>query len=284
MRRHLLNILVVFGLLSPALGLAQQTAQEYFQQNCASCHTIGGGRLVGPDLKNVTDKKDRQWLVTFMQNPQKMINSGDAYAQQLQKEARGVVMPTLPTMTPARANSLLDFIEQESGKSQSSFAGSQASNQPLTPADQQKGRQIFLGYAALQNGGPACISCHTVNGEKGLLGGGTLAPNLTNVTARLGGQQGLSAWLSAPATPTMSATFQKTPLTQEEITALVAYFLNQAQQNPPPRTAPFVNYLLFGLGGTVLLLVAFDFFWGHRFRGVRKPLVEKSRKQQHVTG
>ena len=33
-------------------GLAQETA-EYFRTRCTSCHTIGGGRLTGPDLKNV---------------------------------------------------------------------------------------------------------------------------------------------------------------------------------------------------------------------------------------
>ena len=43
---------------------AQDTA-AFFKQNCTSCHTIGGGRLTGPDLKDVTTRKDRAWFVQF---------------------------------------------------------------------------------------------------------------------------------------------------------------------------------------------------------------------------
>src|SRR5581483_10324354 len=46
-----------------------QDAAAFFKQNCASCHTIGGGRLTGPDLKDVTARKDRAWFVQFLQGP-----------------------------------------------------------------------------------------------------------------------------------------------------------------------------------------------------------------------
>jgi len=271
---------IVFLLMMPGLVVSQQTTEQYFRQNCYSCHTIGGGRITGPDLQNVTDRKSRDWLVDFITNPQQVINSGDPYALQLQQEARGVVMPTIQGMTQARAEALLDFIAEESQKEASDFQGTQVSDRPLTQADVRRGRQLFLGETPLQNGGSTCISCHTVNGYDGMLGGGTLGPNLTGAIARLGGRKGLSAWLVAPATPTMSTTFQNAPLAQEEVLPLVAYLQAQAQQNQQQRTAPFVNYLLFGLGGAVILLVSFDFLWGHRFRAVRKPLVERSRKKR----
>ena len=77
---------------APGLSLAQETA-AYFKANCASCHTIGGGRLTGPDLKDVVKRageagKDRDWLITYIQDPQRMINSGDPYATRLLQEAR----------------------------------------------------------------------------------------------------------------------------------------------------------------------------------------------------
>jgi mono/diheme cytochrome c family protein len=37
-----------------------QEAADFFRQNCISCHTVGGGRLTGPDLKNVTQRKERE--------------------------------------------------------------------------------------------------------------------------------------------------------------------------------------------------------------------------------
>ena len=57
-----------------------QEAADYFRQNCTSCHTIGGGRLTGPDLKDVTQRKDRQWLARFILDPGGVIAGGDAYA------------------------------------------------------------------------------------------------------------------------------------------------------------------------------------------------------------
>jgi cytochrome c2 len=47
-------------LVSAPLATGQTPeAVGFFRQNCTSCHTIGGGRLTGPDLKNVTRQKDR---------------------------------------------------------------------------------------------------------------------------------------------------------------------------------------------------------------------------------
>ena len=41
------------GFLLSAVSAHAQQASDFFQQNCTSCHTIGGGRLTGPDLKDV---------------------------------------------------------------------------------------------------------------------------------------------------------------------------------------------------------------------------------------
>lgn len=40
-----------------------------FQGKCAGCHTIGGGKLVGPDLKGVTTTRDHEWFERFISAP-----------------------------------------------------------------------------------------------------------------------------------------------------------------------------------------------------------------------
>ena len=45
------------------------------------------------------------------------------------------------------------------------------------------GRNLFMGYAHFQNDGPPCMGCHSV-GQNGLLGGGAMGPDLTNVTTK----------------------------------------------------------------------------------------------------
>jgi mono/diheme cytochrome c family protein len=265
-----LGLALLFATVLPGAALAQDPAVT-FRQNCSSCHTIGGGRLTGPDLKDVTARRDRAWLVRFIQDARAVIDSGDPYAAQLVQEARGVVMPTIAGMTPAVAENLIDLIVAESKRSPSQFAGA-VLLRPLTANDIVVGRNLFVGTLSQSSRGPACVSCHTV-GTLGGLQGGRLGPDLTLAVERLQGTKGLTAWLSAPATPTMQSVYGKAPLQPEEILAVVAFLEGTAKGGVPASPVALLNFLLLGLGGTVLGLVVFDAAWKWRFRGVRRSLV-----------
>lgn len=259
-----------------ALVLAANVARAddaaiYFRQNCTSCHTIGGGRLVGPDLKNVTQRQQRVWLQSFIANPKAKLDAGDLYVLKLKEEARGAVMPNISGINETIAASLLTLIDNESKLPKSQFIGLSIGDQPFTPADIQNGYRIFTGGRRLANGGPPCISCHTVQGVGGL-GGGQLAPDLTKVYERLKGRKGLAAWLQAPATPTMRPVFLNASITNDEIVPLVAYFESSARKPPAPQDASQLTFFFLGLGGSVLGFAGADFFWRKRFRGVRKNL------------
>lgn len=274
---------VVCGLLS--LGLAvpvhAQDASAFFKQNCTSCHTIGGGRLTGPDLKDVTQQKDRAWLVEFVQNPKAKIDGGDPFAVKLQQEARGVVMPTVNGMNPQQAASLIDLIEAESKLPRSQFSGSQISDRPFTPLDTATGRAIFTGDHPLASGGPPCISCHTARAIGGL-GGGRLGPDLTLVYERLQGRKGLGAWLVSPASATMQPVFKNRPITPDETLALLAFFEDEARKGGMDDSPSLLNFFLLGLGGSVVGMVTFGAAFKGRFRGVRRSLVhgENEKGQQ----
>lgn len=271
-------LVVAFSQHAPA-----QDAAAFFKQNCTNCHTIGGGRLTGPDLKDVGARKDRAWLVQFLENPKAMIDSGDPYAQKLQQEARGVVMPSIAGMTAAQAQALLDLIAAESKLPRSQFAGLQISDRPLAAQDVARGKLIFLGEQPMSAGGPACISCHTIRGLT-LLGGGRLGPDLTRVYERLQGRKGLAAWLSAPASPTMAPVFKANAMQSEEILWLIALFEDSARKGGEAETTSLLNFFLLGLGGMVLGLVSLDLLWKKRFRGVRWSLVHKERGQDENGG
>lgn len=273
-----------FGAWWKPLGLAMlfvwaptsahaQDAAAYFKQNCVSCHTIGGGRLTGPDLKDVTARRDHAWLLRYIPDPKAMIDAGDPAATQLFQEARGVLMPSLPGLTPTMVDDIISLIEAESKLEKSQFVGLQISDRPFTPQDIERGRAMVRGDVALMHGGPSCVSCHTVRGV-GALGGGRLGPDLTKVYERLQGRKALSVWLSAPATSTMQAVFRDTPLEAEEIVPMVAYLEHAAQQGGEDTGFGRVTFLLLGLGGAVALLAGMDGAWRNRFRAVRGPLVD----------
>jgi mono/diheme cytochrome c family protein len=265
-----LAVLTGFLLLPPAIGA--QEADNTFRQNCMSCHTIGGGRLVGPDLKGVEERKDRDWLVAFIMDPKGVLASGDLYALKLKEEAGGVIMPTVVGLTPERAAAMLDLIAAESQLEASQFAGLDIGDEPFAEIDIELGRQMFRGRLRLVNSGPACMSCHTVAGLGGL-GGGRLGPDLTRVYERLQGRKNLASWLLAPATETMQPIYAKASLTNEEILPLVAFLEEEARTGKEDTATAQVSFLLLGLAGAALGFVAADLLWRGRLRGVRRPLV-----------
>ncbi len=271
MARWARNCCAVFTLLLAALPASAQQATDYFRTNCTTCHSIGGGRLVGPDLKNVTQRRDRAWLEKFIQNPKAVIDSGDPYAQQLVKDSQGIVMPTLG-IGAADAKALIDFLDTESKKSASQYAGAQVNEAPFTPQDIAAGRQLFRGETRLAKGGPSCVSCHTFKGVGGL-SGGRLGPDLTLVFERLGGRKGLTAWLGNPASPTMMPVFKTRPLQPQEVQSLVALFQDTARKGGADDSAALLNFFLIGLGGCVVGMVTLDSIWKKRFRGVRRQLL-----------
>ncbi|MFO0981315.1 MAG: c-type cytochrome [Planctomycetota bacterium] len=271
-------IRIALFLTLAATARAQTVSEEavqFFKQNCTSCHTIGGGRLAGPDLKDAGKRQAREWHLRYLQNPKAMIDSGDAYAQKIFEEARGVYMPTVPGMTRDRAASLLDLIDAESLLEKSQFLGSQVSDRPLTAADVTAGEALFRGATRIASGAPPCISCHTVNGIGGF-GGGSLGPDLTSVYARLEGRKSLAAWLSSPPALTMQPVFGKQPLSAEEVLALVAYLKSVAEQGVAQAQPAALQFMLAGLFGAAAILVLFDYLWRNRYRAVRQPLVEQA--------
>lgn len=265
-------LLVLVGWPKPTFAAEDPVA--FFQQNCVSCHTIGGGRLTGPDLKDVSNRQERGWLVKFMLDPQSMIDSGDPYALELYESARRVVMTKISGMNSDIANSLLDLIEAESLLEESQFIGMQISDEPFTPEDIAKGKAYFTGNSSFENGAPACISCHTTTGLGGF-GGGRLGPDLTKVFDRMLDRKGLASWLLAPATTTMQPVFKNKALKSAEIMSLVAFLEDRtgAKQGDEASASSVVIFMLCGLGGAFLLLVIFDWIWKFRFKAVRIPLV-----------
>jgi mono/diheme cytochrome c family protein len=270
--------LLALGACAASLAAAPearaQAPADFFRQNCASCHTIGGGRLTGPDLKDVTRRRDRAWLERFLQNPKAVIDAGDPYALELQREARGVVMPTVPGMTPERARDLLGLVEEHSALPRSPFAGLGITDRPFTPADVAFGRSLFAGARPLAGGGPACASCHGLATVAGL-GGGRLGPDLTRVYERLGNRKAVGAWLAAPATPTMQSVLRGRALRPEEILGLLAAIEEAAGRGLPPDAGPGPAFFLLGLGAAVASRGLLGWGFHHRFTAVRRPLVER---------
>jgi protein SCO1/2 len=69
--------------------------QALFVKTCGACHTVGKGRRVGPDLAGVTTRRTRDWLVSYIMEPEKVRAKGDAAAMSLVAQYPTVRMPNL---------------------------------------------------------------------------------------------------------------------------------------------------------------------------------------------
>ncbi len=90
-----------------------QTGQALFVKLCASCHTIGKGDLVGPDLQGVTVRRERAWLSQFMQRPDVMRANQDPVAVALSAKYEGVRMPNLG-LSETDVGDLLVYLDRQS--------------------------------------------------------------------------------------------------------------------------------------------------------------------------
>jgi hypothetical protein len=135
----------------------------------------------------------------------------------------------------------------------------------------ERGRDLFLGYVHFQRGGPPCMGCHNI-GSNGLLGGGALGPDLTNVTTRRRPSE-LTAILSNWGTismPVMDPIYAGHPLTSKEQADLLAFMRASAGQPETNREWWVVGISLAGFLGAVGLI---ELVYHRRLRGVRKRLV-----------
>ena len=135
------------------------------------------------------------------------------------------------------------------------------------------GERLFTGTTRLRNGGPACISCHTIAGTA-FPGGGALGPDLTQAYKRLG-RRGTQSAMQTLYFKVMTPIYSARPLVPEEQADLMA-FLQEAEsrQQPQWRTQIVLLIALALCGGFVALT---GFVWRDRVTSVRRALVERAR-------
>lgn len=263
-------LLLVTGLIFPSGSYSQGKGELYFRSICKACHTIGKGRLVGPDLKNVQDRRDQAWLHQFIRSSQSVIKRRDPVAVSLFNEYNKTIMPD-QNLSDADIQEVLGYIQL-----QSAGGGVEEAVKPIalhTGLTLEKaganefaiGRKLFDGEQGFTNGGPACISCHTVVNNE-LTSGGLLALELTNVSTKYG-DQGVHSIIASPPFPVMNAAFAAHAVTPDEAFYLTAFLKNaaavSAKQHPP---VPHEHYFYAGIFGTSALFLVYGVVWRKRKR------------------
>jgi cytochrome c2 len=215
-----IGLLVVFCCVTSMASAAPDPATT-FVRNCSSCHTFGRGVLVGPDLKGVTERHDRNWLTAWISSSERLIQSGDPSAAALFTKFKKQRMPD-QRLSQDEIVALLDYIA--AGGPGRSAQSADRGVETATPGEIEMGGELFAGRRAFAGGGAPCASCHRVGATD--TAGGTLGPDLSRSYGRYR-DRGLSALLSRgcfPRVPNMSGRV----LTDQETFALRAFLRDVA--------------------------------------------------------
>jgi cytochrome c2 len=208
----------------PVLAAADAAgAKTIFRKRCTACHTFGKGIKVGPDLKGVTERRTRDWLLHFIRSSSSTIQSGDPTATKLFREFKQERMPDWDDLSPEQIASILDYFALN-GPEQKEPDERHAST--ATPGEVRMGRDLFHGDVSLTHGGRACNTCHSIGASEPARYS-SLGPDLSS-TYRKYQDRALTDFLKQPCFlrhPEVSTNHYLSP---QESFALKAYMAQRA--------------------------------------------------------
>ncbi|RZP04672.1 MAG: c-type cytochrome [Flavobacteriales bacterium] len=106
-------LLLAFVLVFSTSILAQENGdvkagEALYKSNCAACHKLDK-KGVGPALRNVAEKYERDWLYKWIKNSQGLIKSGDSKAVALFAEYNNSVMTSFPGLSNNDIDNILAY-------------------------------------------------------------------------------------------------------------------------------------------------------------------------------
>lgn len=201
----------------PVAEAATNPGQAIFERNCFACHTIGEGVRVGPDLENVHQRREADWLMRWMEDPVGMGRT-DSIGQALLAEYNGVPMaPTL--LSTQEIRQVLDYVQDVSEGRLVMEVGDAGVPTELSAAEFDRGQDIYFDR---------CAGCH------GTLRAGATGPAIQPDRTTVIGSAALKATLMHGLPGGMPAWGEAGILSEDEIN-IMARYVQIDPPAPPPR-------------------------------------------------
>ena len=102
-------LLLIFALNSIAQIAPKVEGEKLFRDYCAACHKPGR-ELIGPDIRNIRNSRDKTWIISYVQNSQLMIKNNEKEAVKLFLDYKKVVMPA-NALNENQIISILNYVD-----------------------------------------------------------------------------------------------------------------------------------------------------------------------------
>ena len=193
---------------TPQLNLGRTMLSRY---GCVHCHAVtrpDGSKVAAtdhpPSLVHIADKTTREWLFSWLKDPQ-------AYAA-------STTMPNFK-LSAADASDISAYLVNSS----SPKAGDTAADaKPAANADPAAGPSLY--------GESFCASCHSVQNAAGNLVGGDLGPELTRIGNKAK-PEWLAAWLQNPRVYDSTTPMPHYRFAPQQIATLVAFLQTKSDSD-----------------------------------------------------
>ncbi len=170
------------------LFTAQLSAQEVdvangkklFNANCAACHKLEG-KLIGPPLKGVTEKREMDWLLAWIKDNGALRASGDKDAIAIYEEYNKLPMVAYPQFSDQDIKNILAYID---GQEPAGAGGDTSAGAATAAAQGIDSMQVVTGKKLFDAN---CAACHKLDSK-------LIGPALGDVTERRD-TKWLHAWI-----------------------------------------------------------------------------------------
>ncbi len=121
--KRVLNLVLIAVAMQLQSVNAQNAAagEKTFKASCSACHSIGKGKIVGPDLKDVSTRRKEPWLIKFIRSSQTVVKSGDPVAVKLFNDHNKIPMPD-QKLTDPQIKDVLAYIKSKSAPASATTA------------------------------------------------------------------------------------------------------------------------------------------------------------------
>ena len=99
------------GQFTPDPAKVKVGKSRFSSKGCTACHSIGKGKMAGPDLNGLFVRRSEDWIKSWLKDPNAMLAT-DEQAKEMLKEYKGIKMPNMK-LSDADIEALMHYIASE---------------------------------------------------------------------------------------------------------------------------------------------------------------------------